>query len=405
MGVKVREWKGGWWVFVNHRGRRKAKRVGPLKRDAEAVASKLREAITKGAFNLPDETAPTFAELGEDWLRTVPTLRSLRQSSVEIYTSFYRTHLVPFFGHRRVSEITPELIEEFITLKLAPGGSARFQDKPLAKTTVRVGLIALRLILQRAVRAKWLPASPMAAVEVRLQKNAEKADPLTGPELRRILASARQINPDFATMLRLWAQTGMRAGELCGLRWSDLDLDRGEAVVERTWSRGRLGPTKTGQVRKVSLFHPVMEDTSDWRPTPLSRSILSDLRRLKVRSLDPEGFVFGNGQSPMPPAVLHREWRRVLTLAEVRYRTPEQLRHSWCSALLSRNAPLLYVQKQGGWKSATVLLRVYARWLPDAMEVAPSATPAQPRARPVIASAQNIDEMPRAAGANKTTLV
>jgi integrase len=66
------------------------------------------------------------------------------------------------------------------------------------------------------------------------------------------------------------------------------------------------------------------------------------------------------------------------------YRNPEQLRHTLASVLLSRNAPLLYVQRVGGWKSATVLLDVYARWLPQEgvgeVQGQPNATPAQPRA-------------------------
>ena len=73
---------------------------------------------------------------------------------------------------------------------------------------------------------------------------------------------------------------------------------------------------------------------------------------------------------------MHRAWRRVLLAAQVRYRVPEQLRHTFASTMLSRNAPLLYVQQQGGWRSATVL-RTYARWMPQ-----PSATPAQPMPAP-----------------------
>jgi integrase len=74
----------------------------------------------------------------------------------------------------------------------------------------------------------------------------------------------------------------------------------------------------------------------------------------------------------------------VLARAHVRYRNPEQLRHTLASVLLSRNAPLLYVQRVGGWKSANVLLDVYARWLPqegvDGVSGQPNATLAQPRA-------------------------
>jgi integrase len=82
---------------------------------------------------------------------------------------------------------------------------------------------------------------------------------------------------------------------------------------------------------------------------------------------------------------LHRDWKRVLGAAKVRYRSPEQLRHTFASTMLSRNAPLLYVQKAGGWRSASVLLRVYARWVPEGLETATpahwTATQAQPSAQ------------------------
>ena len=71
--------------------------------------------------------------------------------------------------------------------------------------------------------------------------------------------------------------------------------------------------------------------------------------------------MFGRGRVPLSPMELRRRWRRVLIAAKVRYRAPEQLRHTFASTMLSRHAPLLYVQRQGGCRSASVLLRVYAR--------------------------------------------
>jgi integrase len=92
-----------------------------------------------------------------------------------------------------------------------------------------------------------------------------------------------------------------------------------------------------------------------------------------VRSLEPDAFVFQRGGRPLSSMEVHRAWKRVLLAAQVRYRTPEQLRHTFASTMLSRNARLFYVQLQGGWRSASVLLRTYARWMPQ-----PSATQAQP---------------------------
>ena len=168
-----------------------------------------------------------------------------------------------------------------------------------------------------------------------------------------------------------------------------MSLERGVAHVHRTWSRERLGPTKTREARLVSFLHPVPEDMTEWRPGAAGTRTAADvLRGVTVRALNPEAFVFGRGDRPMGSMELHRAWRRVLTAAKVRYRSPEQLRHTFASTMLSRNAPLLYVQQQGGWRSAGVLLSVYALWMPQdpaaVVPEQPSATQAQPAPVPAV---------------------
>jgi integrase len=88
------------------------------------------------------------------------------------------------------------------------------------------------------------------------------------------------------------------------------------------------------------------------------------IRKLKRAPLDPTGFLFTQPDGrPWSASSLNAAWRRALVKAGVRYRPAEQLRHTLASTLLSRGAPLLYVQAVGGWRSAAVLLRVYARWM------------------------------------------
>jgi len=244
-----------------------------------------------------------------------------------------------------VTAITAETIEDFIETKRASGGSVRFTGKPLSDASLRTGLLSLRLILQRAVKRKLIPGNPIKEIEWRGTQSIEQVDPFTGSELRLILAAAERLHPGLATMLRLWAQSGMRAGEVCGLQWGDFGLDRGEALVQRTWSRQRLGPTKTRRTRLVSFLHPVTDDTAEWRPgsTAASRKAVEALRASKLRSLTPEAFVFGSGARPLGSMELHRAWRRVLTAAKVRYRAPEQLRHTFASAMLfAQRSPALH---------------------------------------------------------------
>jgi integrase len=326
-----------------------------------------------------------------DWLKRYPLLQPVRPGTMDNHRSFVTHHLVPFFGATPVASITTTTVENFIVAKRQAGGSTRFAGRPLSESSLRTGLATLRLVLQQAVRAGHLRINPLEGLGRFKRNGDENVEPVPGAELRAILEATQRLRPHFATMLRLWAQTGMRAGEVAGLQWQDLDLEAGTALVRRTWSRQRLGPTKTGIIRSVSFLHPTTEAVGEWRPgaTPESRALLTGLRRLTVRSLEPEGFVFGGGTTPVHSMELHRQWRRVLTAAKVRYRSPEQLRHTFASTMLSRNAPLLYVQKAGGRRSASVLLRVYARWVPEGLETAAlahlAATQAQPAPSAVTA--------------------
>jgi integrase len=373
MGVKVRERDGAWWLFIDHQGKRKAKRVGEGKQGKKAaelaaakIAARLAEGGPIGLDSTKSAPVPTFAALAEEWLRIHPATTGISVTTIEDYRSLVTHHLVPFFGSTPVSELDYAAIERFIVAKRAPGGSRRWSDRALGVGRLRNTLKVLRLILARAVTVyKILPANP-AAGRWRLGGNAEEsADPFTAAELRAILAHAEDVGGElFGTMLRLWAQTGMRLGEVSALQYQDIDLKAGTAIVRRTWSKGRLGPPKTRRTRVVNLCHPIVDDP---------QHILQRLQA--IGAIAPDLFLFG-GERPWPNQFVNKLWHRTLSRASVRYREPEQLRHTFASTMLSLNAPLLYVAAQGGWKTSAVLLRVYARWLPEQLAATQAQSPA-----------------------------
>jgi integrase len=380
MGVRVREkveGSGVWWVFVSQNRVRQSKCVGDRKA-ANAVASELRKRMSEGTFKLAPK-GRMFETVAEEWLEQVAELRGIRPTTYENYRSGTLQHLIPYFGAKPLGEITTSMIEVFISTKRKPGGSTRNKDKALSRSSLRPLLVTLRMILQKAVKSGEIDTHPMAKLDRMPRAVGENVDPFTTDELRAILGAAREVSLMAGAMFRLWAQTGMRAGELSGLQDGDFDRSRGTVTVQRTYSRGRIGPPKRGGARTVSMLHPVADPVADWRPgaTPESRGIITELRRLPVSRMEPQAFVFGRNGRPLESMELHRLWRRVIVKARVRYRSPEQFRHTFASTMLSRNAPLLYVQKQGGWQSATVMLSVYSRWLPGPEvalhPVAPSA--------------------------------
>lgn len=122
-------------------------------------------------------------------------------------------------------------------------------------------------------------------------------------------------------------------------------------------SRGRIGPTKTrSSVRVVSMLHAVVDEA-------FALTLIGKIKGMKFNSMDPEARMFWFTAPPF-----WQRWKRTLTKAQVRYRKPHALRHSFASILLSRNTSLAYVSEAGDWKSPTVLLTVYTRWIKEAAQ-------------------------------------
>ena len=373
MAARARYWKNAWWIFVNYRKVRKAFRLGACdKKTAHAAAGQISAKLALGDTSVLDPKSapaeagvPTFGEIAREWLDSYPTLRGIRPNTAINYRSFTTAHLLPAFGEQPITAVTASAIEAFIA-DTSARGSVRHQGKGLSDASLRAGLVALQLILRRAVRLGHLAANPMLNVERRRVERIEHVDPFSPRELQAIFQAAGTLDADFATMLRVWTQSGMRAGEVAGLQGQDIDLEHGRALVRRTLSRGRSGPTKTGRERQVSFLHPIAADTPEWRPgVGDTRVALAGIRKLRVQAIEPTALLFTRRGVAWDSKALNREWRRVLAKAGVRYRMPEQLRHTFASTMLSRNAPLLYVQRCGGWRSANVLLSVYARWMPQ----------------------------------------
>jgi Phage integrase, N-terminal SAM-like domain len=146
MGVTVRLWKGQrgvYGVFLNHRGQRKAKKIGD-KRAAEAVASQLRTALAAGQFALPtSQPELTFTALAEEWLETYPVTNSIGANTVENYTSVVRAHLIPHFQRCAVHTIDHAMVERFVILKRKAGGRASPTARPLGDGSLKGVLVVL----------------------------------------------------------------------------------------------------------------------------------------------------------------------------------------------------------------------------------------------------------------------
>lgn len=105
MGVKVRErpeGSGVWWIFIDHQGNRKAKKVGKDKKLAHEVVKKLEAKLTLGDVGLPDkEAVPKFSKYADIWIAsTVPA--TCKASTLRDYQSILKHHVLPILAIRQL---------------------------------------------------------------------------------------------------------------------------------------------------------------------------------------------------------------------------------------------------------------------------------------------------------------
>jgi integrase len=192
----------------------------------------------------PPEPVPTFAAAGREWLAYVEHDRKRRRSTVQDYRRELERVLIPEFGEdTRLDEIDMARIDAYRATLVAEGRlSARTINKRLAQ---------LHAIFKRAQRVHGLPLNPVAGAERQPHRRSGDFSALSASEVELLAAGA--ANEQDAALFEVAAFTGLRLGELRGLRWSDVDRGRRLVHVRRSYTRGEEGPPKSGKVRSVPL--------------------------------------------------------------------------------------------------------------------------------------------------------
>jgi integrase len=206
---------------------------------------------------VPDETArlwgarTTFNDAIAGWRDN--GWQDLSPLTAARYESIWKLHIKDDIGRRRIASVGPYDVERYFR-KLKTSGAGR--------ETVRY----VRSVLHRACRLarKWSGntlLNPVADTELPVYTSAEQPGPVRAPsldEVAAILVASRELDERYAMGLRIVAATGMRRGEACGLRWSDVDFDLGslmidESVIPAAGGAAVKSPKTRASVRRVAV--------------------------------------------------------------------------------------------------------------------------------------------------------
>lgn len=219
---------------------------------------------------------------------------------------------------------------------------------PLSKKRILNLLTPLRGAIGQAADDGDLPSNPLAKLRIRRTRKPddERPQPFTPAEV------AALGRGELGELWTAWAWSGLRNGEVIGLQAGDVDFARGRILVRRAVRVGRTKSpkTKSGE-RSVHLL-------------PAARKALAF-----VQELAPAEPVFRNpttGERWHEDRALARAFRKCCAAANVRYRPPKHLRHTYASWALSSGENPLWVAEQMGHEDTTMIFRVYAAWIPQA---------------------------------------
>lgn len=343
-------------------GHRRNVTVGTYPRKKEAEIAQ-REALAKrDRGSLLDPSKTTIGELLDEWLTT--KAGTISDNSRKDYEIVVRRHLKPAFGNIRAQALKADRVQ---------AQYGRWREDGMGAWTLKGCHLRLSQALDYAVKVGLLYVNVASHCE---PPKLDRSKPIvwTKDELRRFFAEA-DIDR-LAPLWRLLAGEGMRRGEALGLRWSDVDLERGTAHLSRTV----IADKSAGGKARLQDRTKTAAGARTVRLTAETVGILKAHRREQASFRlaaaeweDNDLIVTTSRGAPINPGNVRRSFDAVVKRAGLRPIRVHDLRHSHATLLLLAGVPAKIVSERLGHASVGITLDIYSHVLPDMQDEAASA--------------------------------
>jgi integrase len=323
--------------------RRTGTRDGLTRAQAEA---RLRELMTETLVPASTERL-TFEEAGRRYVRHLEEVMQRKPSTIQDYRIIVGRHLGPYFGSTEIARITPGDVATYIGAKRRAG---------LAIKTITNHLNFAHGVFAFAIRRGWVVRNPVAMTD---RPPSPPADPdirfLDREELEALLRAATDdlLGPTDHALWLTAAMTGLRQGELAGLRWRDVDWAARLVRVRRSYSRGQWTTPKS---RRSS------------RAVPMADRVAGELERHFQRSpyTHDDDLVFCHPETgrPYDASKSRVRFKQALKRAGLRELRFHDLRHTYGTHMAAAGTPLRTLQGWMGHRDYKTT-EIYADFAPD----------------------------------------
>lgn len=258
-------------------------------------------------------------------------------------------YISPLLGHLQLEELTNEHIQDAVLLLQKQGGD---NGQPLNRSTVQNLAVLIKQIIRYAVRRKFIKCFTLeihfaVQLSVRQQKVFNRIE-----RLHMIDALLNNLNyKNFGILLCL--NTGLRIGELCALKWKDINLDRRIIHVTKTLQRIYISDGR----KKTDIVIASPKTAASIRDIPVGKNLHAIIKTLSCT--EQENYILTNTRSYLEPRTLRQYYKNFLRRNNIPELNFHCLRHTFATCLIEKGADYKCVSEILGHSSIHTTLNMY----------------------------------------------
>jgi integrase len=273
-----------------------------------------------------------FAEWANKWLWEYKEPTVKKTTFEYTYRSIVENHLIPYFKHFKLKDISNFMIQQFFNTR-----------QHMSQSQLHKMRLCLMQIYNVAIANRLVDYSPVSAITIKSTQKPKDKQTFTYEEMERIKKEAQTHR--FGLFVLILAYMGLRVSELCGLKWEDINFNSGTMSIVRSCTDYK-GMALVGAVKNAKSK----------RTIPIPQELIETLKLCRSRGYI---VVSPNGKNITPRTFTAKRYNIFFEETGIRLLSPHQMRHTVGTMLYEKCHDIFAVQSFLGHTNAVVTSNIY----------------------------------------------